>query len=185
MLTIIDKLLVFFGILVNFYPLLNIFFRPVLWSTTNSFIITLLASNIFFLNFQIIIEEADERYIPVETVISDAFEFGLSKTGICSARYGLQLIHGSLSLTLLLGLVFIRSILVKHANNIRTTKCHTHQARLSFIGGLVTILILTFNISLIITFILNPLPLGDYVLVRYCSGVSCQNPNLTTTQGWV
>ena len=161
------------GLLANYYLLVNTAIRPALWSTTNSFIAIILISNILYLNIQAVLEDEDEMPTTQENIFYQYLDKKFveeQKTPACSVRFVAQFIHESVLLSVQIGLVFIRSMLVKHGDNIRTDNCKVFQARLSFIGILVGILILTYNTAIAISLALSPIPLADYVLVRHCSG---------------
>ena len=173
----LEKCVFVFGVIVNLILNLNILIRPVLWSTTNTFIGCLLASNIFYLAFQTCLSEAEENITPDKTILFYYLEHSFAenyRSMICSAKYISQFIHGTLALTLLVGIIFIRSMMIKYADNIRTKDCKAHQARLSFIGILVAVFIFTSSIGVIITFIIHPLPTSEYVLVSNCMAVTVE-----------
>ena len=99
------------GILVNFSLVLNILVRPVLWSTTNTFIGFLLTCNLVFLSFQTLLIEEETGGNVDENVILRSLEFLFSdhsNTIKCSAKYISQFLHGSLALQILVGTIFIR-----------------------------------------------------------------------------
>ena len=83
-------------------------------------------------------------------------------------------IHSTLTITIMVSIIFIHSMMVKYADNIRTTKfeCKSHQARLSFTGFLVAVFIFTSCTGVIITFILHPLSISEFVLVWDCRGLT-------------
>ena len=165
------------GIYVNFHLVLNILIRPILWSTTNTFIGCILTSNIFFLSFQALLDESYMNINQGDDIVIQYLEQSFSDhytTIICSAKFLSKFIHGTITITILVAIIFIRSMMVKYADNIRTNnfECKSHQARLSFIGVLVAIFIFTSCTGIIITFILHPLSISEFVLVRNCRGVT-------------
>jgi hypothetical protein len=96
----LDKLVSFLGVLINFNLVFNIVIRPVLWSTTNTFIGCLLASNFFYLFFQICLHETEENMIKDENIIVQYLEHSFAENYIamlCSAKYISQFIHGSIT----------------------------------------------------------------------------------------
>ena len=167
-----------FRMSVNLILISKLLIRPVLWSTTNSFLGCILTLNFFYLLVQlsINIEEYEEIDLQEDPIIQSLdYLFADSyKSIICSARYISYFIHGSSTLYVMVGIIFIRSMMIKHADNIRQNNlaCKSHQARLSFIGILVAVLVFTGCIGVIIGFILLPLSPFDLVLVRNCRGVS-------------
>jgi hypothetical protein len=167
-----------FGMSVNLIIISKLLIRPVLWSTTNSFLGCILTLNFFYLLVQIFINieeyeeiglEEDPIIQSLELLFTDSY-----KSIICSARYMAYFIHGSSTLYVMVGIIFIRSIMIKHADNIRQDNlaCKSHQARLSVIGILVAVLVFTGCFGVIIGFILLPRSPFDFVLVRNCRGVS-------------
>ena len=174
MILILEKLIYTFGLIINFQMLLNILVRPVLWSTTNTFIGCLLASNFFYLTFQSLLDQANEVPIPDENIILHFLEYNFSdnfNSLICSAQFISQFLHGTISILTLVSIVFIRSMMVKHADDIRMNNCKTHQARLSYIGIFVAVFILTACTGVVISIFIYPLSPSEYVLVRSCRGV--------------
>ena len=172
-----EKIILVFGIYVNFHLVLNILIRPILWSTTNTFIGCLLTSNLLYLSFQALLDESYMNINQGDDIVIQYLEQSFSDhytTIICSAKFLSQFIHGTLTITILVGIIFIRSMMVKYADNIRTNnfECKSHQARLSFIGVLVAVFIFTSCTGIIITFFLHPLSISEFVLVRNCRGVT-------------
>ena len=173
----LDNFVFVFGVIVNLILILNILIRPVLWSTTNTFICCLLASNLFYLAFQTVLSEAEENSTPDQNIIFHYLEHSFAenyRSMLCSAKYISQFLHGTIALTLLVGIIFIRSMMIKYADNIRTKDCKAHQALLSFIGILVAVFIFTSCTGVIITFIIHPLSTSEYVLVRNCMAVTIE-----------
>ena len=127
------------GVILNSYPLATLVLRPSLWSTNNTFIGCILASNILYLNIQIIFEKDDDLTENQSNNIFDHFmEFRFHDTTravACSGQFLAQFIHDRFVRYMLICMVFLRSIMVKHANNIRTKSCKAHQARLR--GGVI------------------------------------------------
>ena len=160
-----------FGMSVNLILISKLLFRPVLWSTTNSFLGCILTFNFFYLLVQLLtnIEEYEEIGLQEDPIIQslDLLFADSYKSVICSARYISYFIHGSSTLYVMVGIIFIRSMMIKHADNIRQDNlaCKSHQARLSVIGILVAVLVFTGCIGVIISFILLPSSPFDLVLV--------------------
>ena len=177
MIIILEKFSFIIGLIINFQLILNLLVRPVFWSTTNTFIGCILTSNFIYLTFQSLLTEESEITIPDENLILHYLEYNFSdnyKSLLCSAKYISQFLHGALTVTLLVGIVFLRSMMVKYADNIRTNNCKAHQANLSFIGILVAVFIFTCCLGNIMTFLIYPLPSSEFVLVRNCRGVTFQ-----------
>ena len=123
----------FAGLLANYYLLVNTAIRPVLWTTTNTFIAAILVSNILYLNVQAVLENEDEMITTHENGFYQYLDKKFAeeqKTPACSVRFVSQFIHESVLLSIQLGIVFIRSMMVKHGDNIRTRNCKVYQARL-------------------------------------------------------
>ena len=138
----------FAGLLANYYLLVNTAIRPVLWTTTNTFIAAILVSNILYLNVQAVLENEDDMTTTQENIFYLYLDKRFAeeqKTSGCAVRFVSQFIHKSVLLSIQIGIISIRSILVKHADNIRKNNCKLFQARLSFIGILVGIFILEYN----------------------------------------
>ena len=113
------------GIYVNFHLVLNILIRPILWSTTNTFIGCILTSNIFFLSFQALLDESYMNINQGDDIVIQYLEHSFSDhytTIICSAKYLSQFIHGTLTITILVGIIFICSMMVNiWRNNFQCT----------------------------------------------------------------
>ena len=94
-------------------------------------------------------------------------------SNVCAAQYMFGHVYRSSTLYLYFGVIFIRMILIRHAENIRTDNMSpkTHQARLSIIGGIVLGLILSLMASLIINLMLFPQFPFEFLLVRNCRGI--------------
>ena len=168
MIFILEKLIFLCGLIINFQLILNLLVRPVLWSTTNTFIGCILTSNLIYLNFQSLLIEDSKISISNEHLVLHYLEYNFSgnyKSLLCSAKYISQFLHGTFTVTTFVGIVFLRSMMVKYADDIRTNNCKAHQARLSFLGVLVAVFIVTSCTGVVITFIIFTLPSSEYVLV--------------------
>ena len=99
--------------------------------------------------------------------------YDINTSKICSAEYICGFVHGSLTLNVLIGIIFIRLMMIKHAEKIRTGSLDykNYQARLSIIGVLVSVYILTFFFGVIFNLLLFPLYPYDFVSVKYCRGI--------------
>ena len=134
MLLIVEKLTWLFGFSVNFLLISKLLIRPVLWSTTNTFLACFLSINLFYLLVQIfLVGEGTEKTDPSNDVIIQALDdlfYDHHKSIFCSVQYMSNFIHGSSTLIVLLGTIFIRSMMVKHADNMRpdSLDCKSHQA---------------------------------------------------------
>ena len=194
MFLIIEKTTWLFGILVNLLLISKLLIRPVLWSTTNTFLVCFLSINVFFLLVQIllVVEENDEKdpYDEVLIHVLDSLFYDHQKSIFCSVQYMSNFIHATSTLNVLLGTIFIRSMMVKHADNMRPNSldCKSHQARLSIIGILVAVFIFTFCSGVIIVLIFDPLSPFDFVLVRNCREVPIsysEEEMRKIMQGWL
>ena len=165
MFLIFEKLILLFGVSVNFFLFSKLIIRPVLWSTINTFLGCLLFINFLYLLVQIfLIGEGSENTDPNVDDFVQSLEYVFSdhyRSILCSAQYMTGFFHGSSTLIILLGIIFIRLMMIKYADNIRTDSLDrkVHQARLSIIGILVVVFIFTFCIGVIINLVLFPLSL--------------------------
>ena len=171
----LNTLSLIFGVILNSYLLATLLLRPSLWSTNNTFIGCILASNILYLNLQIIFDKDDDL---TETQSNDTlnhfmeFRFhDTTRSVACSGQFLAQFIHERFVRYMLIGMAVLRSIMVKHANNIRTKNCKAHQARLSYIGILILIFVITNILAMLIIIFLSCNPVSGYVLVLYCRGI--------------
>ena len=177
MILILEKFSFIIGLIINFQLILNLLVRPVFWSTTNTFIGCILTSNFIYLTFQSLLTEESEITIPDGNLILHYLEYNFSdnyKSLLCSAKYISQSLHGTFTIYILVGIVFMRSMMVKYADNIQTNNCKAHQARLSFIGILVAVFIFTSCTGIVLGLIIYPIPSSEFVLVRNCRGVPFQ-----------
>ena len=71
---------------------------------------------------------------------------------------------------LLLAIVFIRFVMIKHAENIRKEKkfCKSHQARLSLIGALVGVLVLMTSLIYTINYMTHDFSPEEFIEVKIC-----------------
>ena len=194
MILIVETIIWVFGISVNFFLILKLLIRPILWSTTNTFLGCFLSLNFFHLLVQILlVGKVNNETDPADTVIIQALDNFFSdhyKSIFCSTQIISNFVHGSFTMTVLFGTIFIRSMMVKHADNLRpdNLECKSHQARLSIVGILVAVYIITICFALIIIFILYPLSPLDFVLVRSCRGVPITYPEdemRMVMRGWM
>ena len=139
----------------------------------------------------LLVDEANDEIDPAEDIIIQSLNYFFSdnyRSIVCSAKYISSFLHGSSTLAILLGTIFIRSMMVKHADNIRTDNCKSHQARLSIIGILVAVFIFTFCMGVIIVLILYPLSPFDFVLARSCRGLAISYSEIEKRkimEGWL
>ena len=103
MLLMIENGFFLFGAFVNLFLIFKIVIRPVLWSTTNTFLCCLLCLNSFHLLVQVFLLK--EKSIPL---LDDAFLqsldymfYDINTSKICSAEYICGFVHGSLTLNVL------------------------------------------------------------------------------------
>ena len=161
------------GIFLNFYFILKLLIRPKLWSTTNTFLGFFLLFNLFFLLFQVLLIDGEVSEYKSEIIQFLEYLFLEKLRAVfCSGKYIAHVIYITATLNILIGSIFIRSMMVRHANNIRqdSYQCKSHQARLRFIGFLVTIFILTFITGVVIVLFISHLFPFDFVDVRNCRG---------------
>ena len=178
MVSITENVFLFIGGSANFWLIFNLAIRPVLWSTTNTFLGCLLSINFLYIFVEIcILGNINE---PNEQVMVDEFVEALDylfldhhKSIICSAQHLANFIFAFSSLVVLLGTIFIRMMMIKHAGNIWTSRFirKSHQAHLRIIGLLVAILIVTLITNTIINLVLFPLFPFENFPVKSCRGV--------------
>ena len=166
-----------FGAFVNLNLLLKLFMRPSLWSTTNSLIGFILVLNFFYLLLQVfIVNDVKETTSPNDALLQGLENLFIDnlKSILFSTNYISDFIYSSSTLISFLGTIFIRPMVIKHADNIRQggIRCKSHQARLSIIGILVGVLIFTVSIGETIGIFIHKLAPFDFVRVQYCRGVS-------------
>ena len=148
------------GVLLNLYLLYKVAIRPVLWSTTNIFICCLLSLNTLYLLGSLALtvdKNIGEHKDPLLHAL-DLFYLDSYNSRLCSAKFIMTHIYRSTSLNILLGMVFLRMIMIKYADKIGTESMNRkqHQARLSVIGALIFLLIFCYLLILIINIVLFP-----------------------------
>ena len=132
---------------------------------------------ILYLNLVQIIFENDLIESHCNNILNYFTEFIFHDTArsvACSGQFVAQFIHERFVQYMLIGLVLLRTIMVKHANNIRTKNCKAHQARLSFIGILILIFVITNILGIIIVIFLSSM--------CWSSTVEASKQHTTTTQ---
>ena len=90
MFLILEKLIFIYGVIINLHLIIRLLVRPILWSTTNTFIGCILTANLFYLSFQSLIAEDIEISIPNENIILKYLEYNFSenyKSLLCSAKH--------------------------------------------------------------------------------------------------
>ena len=159
MVSITEIFFLLIGISANFLLIFNLVIRPVLWSTTNTFLGCLLCINFLYILVELCIlidtNELSDQFIDegliqvLDHVFSDYY-----KSILCSARYLAGFIFLFSSLVIILGTIFIRMIMIKHAENIRTNRFirKGHQAYLKIFGILVRVWLVTLITNAIINF---------------------------------
>ena len=191
MFLIIEIIIFVFGIYSNISLVCKVMIRPLLWSTTNTFLCFLLLLNAVYLLLQMFLSIIKEITPEEEDSFLQAlnymyFDKGISK--ICSAQYIASLLFKSATLNILLGVLVVRFMLVRYAENIRTNSmaCKSYQARLSTIGIIWSVYILAFLISVTINVVLFPFFPNSFVLVVHCRGLDLSystEERLKITQG--
>ena len=167
------------GVTINFSLLLNLLLRPILWSTVNTFLGVVIFLNIIFLSEKICLaiimrtsiiqEDIDEPIIlALENLFSDH-----QKSISCSTHTILYWVHGFSITMILLGVLFIRSIMIKHAEAVcpNSIRPHINQAEMKVIGLLVAILVFAICFGPAISFIVSPLFPFDFAGVQICRGI--------------
>ena len=181
-----------FGVFINSFFLVKLLLRPSLWSTINTFIGAFFLSNLLYLSCQVYLasaihtdDENEEIVEALEKLYDDP-----DQSFICAVKYMTYFLHGSSIIAITLGTIFIRSMMIKYADNIRPEQhnCKSHQAQLRIIGVVVALYILTFISGIVIVFIVSPLSPYDFVDVRMCRQVSLDYPPetlLKIKQAWM
>ena len=172
------------GVLLNLYLLYKVAIRPVLWSTTNIFICCLLSLNTLYLLGSLALtvdKNIGEHKDPLLHAL-DLFYLDSYNSRLCSAKFIMTHIYRSTSLNILLGMVFLRMIMIKYADKIGTESMNRkqHQARLSVIGALIFLLIFCYLLILIINIVLFPLVPVEFLVVKHCRGL----PSSYTNKEW-
>ena len=162
------------GFAINLLLLTQLILRPRLWSTTNIYSGLLLGLNSSYLLCILIINddgiEFEDNDITslLELLYADQF-----RSRICCVKYFLSFFHSAMSLYLIVTIVFLRSMMIKRASDIRQEKhqCKKHQAHLASIGFLVGIVGATAIIGKMCFFMIDPHPTYEYILVLPCRGL--------------
>ena len=127
----LDKLLLICGIFLNFYLLASLSLRPALWSTNNTFIGCILASNILYLNLQIIFQiDDDVTETRTNNILNYFFEFKFhdrTRSVSCSGQFVARFIHERFVRTLLMGwlpcgLLWLNMLIISEQRIARPTR---------------------------------------------------------------
>ena len=172
------------GIGNNLVLIFNLLCRKSLWSTINTFMLVLLFLNLICLVVQVIITFEEKKYVGLredDDALFQALNMWYNddhRSVVCSIQYLSFFIYGSFSLYLLLGVIFIRSIMVKHASFIRQDESvlDVNQARLRVIGVLIAICVSAMWLAITFGIIFLPRSPFDYVLVKSCRGIDTTYP---------
>ena len=121
------------------YLVLKVLIRPVLWSTTNTFLCCLLSLNALLLLCKLFLI-SDKINSTTDDVILQALDYLLlakENSRICSALFIVGFIYQFVTLSVLLVIINIRMMMINYAEHIRTSSmiCRNHQAQLSKIGA--------------------------------------------------
>ena len=126
MVSITEIVFLIIGRSANFLLIFNLAIRPVLWSTTNTFLGCLLSINFLYILVEICI--LGNIIEPNEQVVEDEFVQALDylfldhqKSILCSVLYLANIIFTFSSLVILLGTIFIRMMMIKRAEDISTS----------------------------------------------------------------
>ena len=126
------------GVVLNSYLLYKVAVRPVLWSTTNIFICCLLSLNTLYLlgNLVLTVDKNIGNQNEPLLLALDILYLDIYNSRLCAAQYIMSHVYRSTSINIFLSMVFLRMILIKHGDKIRTESMRSkqHQARLSVIG---------------------------------------------------
>ena len=141
------KLVWVLGAVINITILIKMVLRPSIWSTINTYLGLVLFLNLCFLMSNIFL--FTDEYAPSSH--QSGLDYNQSSFS-CSANVVANFLHETPTMLLLLAIVFIRFLMIKHAENIREEKkfCKIHQAHISLIGALVGVLVLMTSLIYII-----------------------------------
>lgn len=171
----IELIILIFGVLINIFLLFKFLIRPLLWSTTNTFLCLLLTLNTVHLTIKLVFMSSLMRPQAQDSLLQglDYLFYENSTTNICFAQMIVGYLYRMSTVNILLGILLIRFMLLRFAENIRTNSmdCETYQARLSNIGLILSLYILAFLIIISINHILLPFFPANFVLVIHCRGV--------------
>ena len=159
--------------------------RPGLWSTTNIFICCLLSLNTLYLlgNILLTVDKNIEKQSGEPLLHAlDLLYLDTYNSRLCAAQYIMSYIYRTTTINIFLSMVFLRMILIKYGDKIRTESMSSkqHQARLSVIGALFSLLIFSHLIILIFNLVLFPQFPYDFLVVRHCRGL----PSSYTNTEW-
>ena len=180
------------GAFINLYLICNVIIRPAVWSTGNTFLCFFLSLNAFHLLVQIYL--SSRKIFPTaDNDLLQALDYLYydSRTAkICSAQNIIGHLHHTSTVNVLLGILVIRLMMINYAENIKTENMlrKSYQARLSTIGILVSVQILTFLVITFLIMMLFPLFPYDFVLVKHCRGVPLSyslEERQKITKGWL
>jgi hypothetical protein len=170
------KIIWIFGVLVNFWLLRNLSLRPLLWSTVNIFLGVVLLFNTLILAEKLCFEigafknEGDDLMVlALENLFNDH-----PNSISCTLDVLAHFFHGFSTLMILIGILFIRSIMIKHAEDVRSNS-HVHklhQAEISLLGFLVAFFIFTICCGVLISIFISPLFPFKLVRVQMCRGIN-------------
>ena len=167
-----------FGLCVNLLLLMLILMRPRLWTTINTYTCFILILSCFYLSFLIIVN-AEVRFsdddilsVGLERLYDDWY-----RSIYCALKYIFSTIYLSLSLILIVVIIFIRSMMIKFASNIRIEKkhCKAHQAHLATVGLIGGIKITILFLGIVIGLAVHPQSPFDFPYVLQCRGVPNSN----------
>ena len=159
------KLVWVLGAVINITILIKLVLRPSIWSTINTYLGLVLFFNLCFLMSKIFL--FTDEYAP------SSHQSGLDHNQSCSANVVFNFLHGTPTMLILLAAVFIRFVMIKHAENIRKEKkfCKSHQAHISRIGALVGVLVLMTSLVYIINYMTHDFFPEEFTEVKICKGV--------------
>ena len=170
------KIIWIVGVYVNFWLLRNLSLRPLLWSTVNTFLGVVLLFNTLILAEKLCFEigafktEGDDLMVlALENLFND-----YPNSIACTLDVTAHFFHGFSTLMILIGIIFIRSMMIKHAEAVRPNSrvLKPHQAHVSLIGYLVAIFIFTICCGVLISIFISPLFPFNLVQVQMCRGIN-------------
>ena len=176
MFDLIWKIIWIFGVYVNFWLLRNLSLRPLLWSTVNTFLGVVLIFNTLILAEKLCFEIGAFKYEGDDiTVLALENLFNDHPNSIaCTLDVLAHFFHGFSTLMILIGVIFIRSIMIKHAEDVRPNSGvpKPHQADISLVGFLVAFYIFTICCGVLISIFISPLFPFNLVRVQICRGIN-------------
>ena len=178
------------GVIINLTLIIKLLRSPSLWSTINIYLSCVLLLNCCFLISKIVLFPEEDITTKLEESLMDYLlrlvSFNHQTSLSCSTHVLANFFHGVPTMLILLGVVFIRLIMIKHAEKVRQDKMprKRDQARLSMIGVLVGVLIITLCLIYMVNFIMHDFFPNEFIEVRICKGVYKPTDEIEKMRFW-